>query len=109
LRERKSDQVKKENYFKGFYDEERIQEVIDDLLKKEDALRRQIAEQEEANQQLIEDWEQEIEEYQSNANREKNQREEQARLLNMEIQMLSKKLEDHHVSYSEITKTLEIS
>lgn len=49
LRERKGDQAKKEGYFKGFYDEERIQEVIDDMLQKEDSLRTQIAQQEEVS------------------------------------------------------------
>jgi hypothetical protein len=62
LRERKSDQSKKESYFKGFYDEERIQAVIDDMLQKEDSLRTQIAEQEEATRQAVQEWEQELQE-----------------------------------------------
>ncbi len=56
LRERKSDQTKKEGYFKGFYDEERIQSVINDMLQKEDSLRTQIAEQEEATREAVMEW-----------------------------------------------------
>jgi hypothetical protein len=57
LRERKSDQTKKEGYLKGFYDEERIQFVIDDMLHNEDSLRAQIAEQEEATREAVAEWE----------------------------------------------------
>jgi hypothetical protein len=51
LRERKGDQAKREGYFRGFYDEERIQAVIDDMLQKEDSLRTQIAHLEESSRQ----------------------------------------------------------
>jgi hypothetical protein len=85
LRERKNDQAKKEGYFKGFYDEHRIQEVIDDMLHKEDALRAQIADQEAAIEQAGLDWERELEDRRRQGQRERSQRDEEAKLLQLEI------------------------
>lgn len=51
------------------------------MLQKEDSLRAQIAEQEEATREAVVEWEEQLESKRKNGNREIYQKEEETRLL----------------------------